>query len=258
MPAIPSPGEARAFIERSSFPWHQAWSLAPGVTTPGANDIGWLLHHVGLPEDLTGLSVLDIGTTNGAAAFEAERRGAARVVAVDIFPPDEYGFAELADFLESDVAYRRASIYGLATLLDQRFDVVLFLGVLYHLRHPLLALDELRALAGGVTLLETAVSDHELGRFDVGPVARFYRRAELGGDSSNWFTPTTRALIDWCCSCGFDTELIDAWPADAPERAAVRCTPGADEPEWRSLSYERPLQVSVKGSLGEGSWAGDR
>jgi tRNA (mo5U34)-methyltransferase len=246
MSAEPSPERAREFLERASFLWHQRWALAPGVVTPGANDIGWLLHHAGLPADLTGLSVLDIGTTNGAAAFIAESRGAERVVAVDIFTPEHFGFSAIADFLGSRATYVQASVYGLSSLLEESFDVVLFLGVLYHLRHPLLALDEVRALTKGTMLLETAVSDHELGDRRGDPVARFYRGSELGGDNSNWFAPTARALVDWCCSCGFDTELVDAWPHEAPERAAVRCSPAGDRPEWQRVSYERPLRVSVE------------
>ena len=92
MSNTPPPDEAREFVKSATFSWHQRWELVPGVVTPGANDIAWLLQHAGLPTDLTGLSVLDIGTTNGAGAFLAENRGAARVVAVDIFPPDYYGF----------------------------------------------------------------------------------------------------------------------------------------------------------------------
>jgi tRNA (mo5U34)-methyltransferase len=251
MGAQPSPEEARAFLDRASFPWHQRWEVAAGVFTPGANDIGWLLHHAGLPNDLSGLSILDIGTTNGAGAFIAESRGAARVVAVDIFPADYYGFAQIAELLGSRVTYVRASVYGLASVLQERFDIVLFFGVLYHLRHPLLALDELRELTRGTVLLETAVSDHELGDRSGDAVARFYRHDELGGDPSNWFAPTARALVDWCRSCGFETELVDAWPKEAPERAALRCTPTDTEPEWQGLSYERPLQVSVKGTFSD-------
>jgi len=221
------------------------------VVTPGANDIAWLLHHAGLPTDLSGMSVLDIGTTNGAGAFLAESRGAARVVAVDIFPPDYYGFTAIAELLGSQAGYERTSVYELSSVLEERFDVVLFLGVLYHLRHPLLALDEVRAVTGRLMLLETAVSDHELGERSTDALARFYRRDELGGDPSNWFAPSSRALVDWCCSCGFEAELIDAWPAAAPERAAVRCTPTDGEPEWRGLSYERPLQVNVSSKLGD-------
>ena len=248
---IPSADEARQFIDGSSFTWHQRWELAPGVATPGPNDIGWLLQVIGLPDDLTGKTVLDIGATNAACAFEAERRGASRVVAVDILPPAHYGFTALAEFLESDTTFVRASVYGLSSVLEEQFDVVLFLGVLYHLRHPLLALDEVRAVTRGEMFLETAVSDGAFPDVRDRPVTAFYRGDELGGDPSNWFAPNTRALVDWCTSCGFDATLVDAWPREAPERAAVRGVRLAGEPEWRASSYERPLRVDVTESFAD-------
>src|SRR5258707_15780879 len=80
-----TPAAAAEFIERAEFVWHQRWELAPGVWTPGSSDVGWLCHLAKLPADLTGQSVIDVGTTNAGTAFELERRGASRVVAVDIF-----------------------------------------------------------------------------------------------------------------------------------------------------------------------------
>jgi tRNA (mo5U34)-methyltransferase len=248
---IPSVEEAREFIAGTSFTWHQRWELAPGVPTPGPNDVGWLMKVVGLPDDLTGRSVLDIGASNAACAFEAERRGASRVVAVDIFPAEHYGFTALAELLESDATFVRSSVYGLPSVLSERFDVVLFLGVLYHLRHPLLALDEVRQVTRGEMLLETAVSDAALNDAGDEPVVAFYRGDELGGDPSNWFAPNTRALLDWCASCGFDATLVDAWPNEAPERAAVRGRRLDGDPEWRATSYERPLRVEVTEGLAE-------
>jgi len=174
-----STDEALRFVERADFVWHQRFELAPGVYAPGANDIEWLLGVAGLPPDLDGLSVLDVGTTNGGAAFEAERRRARRVVAIDIFGPHWFGFSELKDLLGSEVEYRRASAYELAGVLDEQFDVVLFFGVLYHLRHPLLALDNLRAVTGDRCHLETAVADHESGEF-----AKCWSRASTAPMSS--------------------------------------------------------------------------
>lgn len=196
--------------------------------------------------DLSGLSVLDVGTTNGGTAFEAERRGAARVVAVDIYDAEWFGVRPLTEFLGSRVEYLRASVYELPQRFQQPFDVVVFWGVLYHLRHPLLALDSLRAITGGYLSVETAVCDYELPRAQrATSVARFYRRNELGQDSSNWFAPTVVGLHEWCRSSGFEIEDATAWPSRGPTRAMLRLRPTAGTAEYESLSYEAPLQCSV-------------
>jgi tRNA (mo5U34)-methyltransferase len=244
---IPDAETARRFAARTDFIWHQRWELAPGVFTPGVSDIPWLLDLAGVPRDLTGQTVLDIGTTNGAAAFEAERRGAQRVVAVDILDPEWFGFAQTAELLESEVAFVQASTYELTSALGgETFDLVLFLGVLYHLRHPLLALDNVRAATRGTCILETAVCDHELAPdLRDRTLAAYYRTDELGGDASNWFAPTVKAFAAWTGSSGFATEVVDAWPAEAPGRAMLRATALPGDPEWMTVSYERPLNATV-------------
>ena len=241
----PRSEQARDLIRDANFVWHQRFELAPGVLTPGGNDIAWLLDEAGIPEDLRGKTALDIGTTNGGAAFELERRGAERVVAIDIEDPRHYGFDVLSEFVGSGVEYVRASTYEAAAVLGEGFDLVLFLGVLYHLRHPLLALDNVAELVRGEAFIETAVADHELGRAGRRPLARFYRGAELNEDSSNWFTPTVSALLDWCASSGLEPELVGAWPRRSPERAVVRARRSAGLPEYRSVSYELPLDCRV-------------
>ena len=242
---VNSEGEARSLLQGSDFVWHQRFQLAPGVFTPGVNDIEWLLDRLGLPEDLSGATVLDIGTTNGGLAFAVERRKAARVVAVDIFPPSWFGFDRLSAFLGSRVEFVQASVYELPMLMREKFDIVCFLGVIYHLRHPFLGLDAVRALTGDVAFIESEVLDDKLPGQRHLPIAYFYRRDELAGDSSNWFAPTITALLEWCGSCGFDAELLDAMPSDVPRRALVRARPTSQPPEYLALSYERPIQVTV-------------
>src|SRR5687767_6431833 len=105
--------DALEFIASSRFIWHQRFELVPGVETPGAHPIDVLFELGGVPRDLHGKSVLDIGTSNGGAAFLMEHRGASRVVALDIYPPDWFGFEELKRFLGSDVEYIQGTVYDL-------------------------------------------------------------------------------------------------------------------------------------------------
>jgi tRNA (mo5U34)-methyltransferase len=240
----PSAEAARSFIGASSFIWHQRFELAPGVEAPGAHPIDVLFDLGGVPRDLHGKSVLDIGTSNGGAAFAMERRGAARVVAVDIYPPDWFGFDRLSAFLGSRVEYVQGTVYDLSRLVgNQIFDYVLFWGVLYHLRHPLLALDQVRSVLApdGAVDIETAVSDDEVGSSRSLPVARFYRRDELAGDGSNWFSPTVACLEDWCLSSGLQPTSTEVWGEGDGKRCLAVCRP--IEPEYAQISYELPLRV---------------
>jgi tRNA (mo5U34)-methyltransferase len=237
--------EARELIASSNFVWHQRFELVPGVETPGTNDIVWLLDEAGVPADLSGMTALDLGTTNGGAAFELERRGADRVVAVDVQTPEHYGFARLREFLGSEVEWVQASLYESAAVLGERFDLVLCFGVMYHLRHPLLALDNVRDLIGGEALIETAVLDAQMPELIGAPVMRFFRGDELASDPSNWFAPTLAGLLDWCASCGLEPEVVAAWPDEAAERVVVRVRPSPGEPEWRMRSYELPVEARV-------------
>ena len=235
-----SDDEAAALVAQSDIIWHQTFHLSENIVAPGANDIEWLLNQAGLPQDLTGATVIDIGTTNGGAAFIANRRGAERVVAVDIYPPDRFGFDRLNAALGASADFMQGTIYQLPEMLgDEKFDEVLFLGVLYHLRHPLLALDSLRRLTRHHLYVETAIC----GDPSDPPMARYFRRDELAGDSSNWFAPNLTCLIDWVESSGFVVDRVEYWPKDQPTRACVAAHPTAEQPEYIDLSYEFPLTV---------------
>jgi len=239
--------EAEELAARRDFQWWQVFELAPGVLAPGVNFIELLIERAQVPLDLTGASVLDIGTTNGGAAFTAERRGADRIVAVDIFEPTQFGVATLCEIFESKVEFVRSSIYDLPShpkIAGEQFDFVFFFGVLYHLRHPILALDNVRQLTRGQAYLETAVSDNVLPG-GLPTVAQFHRGVGLNEDGSNWFTPSVSCLMDWVRSCGFDATIAALEPQNLPHRAQVNMTPTPGDPEWLTLSYERPLRVQV-------------
>lgn len=218
--------------------WHQRFALSENVNSPGAHQIDVLMDRYDLPESLTGLSVLDIGTSNGGTAFLTEAMGAERVVAVDIYDPSWFGFDRIHAALDSRVEFVRASLYDLPAVLNESFDLVFCMGVLYHLRHPLLAIDSLRELTRGHVYVETAVNPEQNG------IARteFYAE-EYHGDGSNWFIPSVRCLRDWFASSGFDVERTFAWPQPDPSRALLVGAPA--ERKFLSISYEVPLRVQA-------------
>lgn len=237
--------EFELLAARTDFLWHQRFELAPGIFSPGTNDVDWLLHTAGVPADLRGASVLDIGTTNGGAAFTLERRGASRVLATDIVDPMHFGFEAIRSTLSSKVEFRRLSVYELSRSIEEQFDYVVFWGVLYHLRHPLLALDNVRAMARQTAYVETAICEAELPQQTETAITRFYRLDDLGGDSSNWFAPNVCALLDWCRSCGLEPTAVSSWPEEAPTRAMVSTAVVAGPPEYQTVSYEQPLHCML-------------
>src|SRR3712207_2718615 len=115
-------------------------------------NVKWRLFQHAVPEDLTGKTVLDIGCNGGFYSIEMKRRGADRVLAVDF---DERYLAQAkfaAEVSEVDIEFRQLSVYDVGAL-GEKFDLVIFMGVLYHLRHPLLALDLIHEHVAGDMLL---------------------------------------------------------------------------------------------------------
>jgi tRNA (mo5U34)-methyltransferase len=185
--------------------------LAPGLVTPAPERTRDRLDLLRLPSDLTGRSVLDIGAWDGFFAFEAERRGATRVVAADHFAwhggnwSDKSGFELARRALRSRVEDVDIDVMDLSPERVGSFDVVLFLGVLYHLRHPLLALERVASVTEGQLILETHVDLTWLRR----PAMAFYPRLELEWDPTNWWGPNAAAVCAMLRDVGFSrVELV--------------------------------------------------
>lgn len=137
--------------------WFHRIELPGGIVTPGWSDPRVdKLPHFDLPEDMRGMRVLDIGHAEGFFSFEAERRGAAEVVAIDNYAPMIRKFYLCRSALGARALPCRMSVYDLDPRTLGTFDLVLFFGVLYHLRHPLLALERIRRVCTGTLLLQTA------------------------------------------------------------------------------------------------------
>jgi tRNA (mo5U34)-methyltransferase len=201
----------RERVER--LPWYHVMELPGGVVTPGVDDPRDRLPLLRLPDDLSGLSVLDVGAWDGFFSFECERRGAARVVAADWFAwrraargsKDSFELARTA--LGSSVEDVELRVEELSPARVGTFDLVLFVGVLYHLRDPLAALEAVASVTAGKLILETHV-DFALRRR---PMAAFYPARELAGDHTNWWGPNPAAVAGMLRAVGF-SEVEQVFP----------------------------------------------
>jgi tRNA (mo5U34)-methyltransferase len=159
-----------------------------------------------LPADLTGREVLDIGAADGFFSFESERRGAKRVVALDFAEPGRFGLLEASAALNSHVEYVFGNVYDLTPDRLGTFDIVLFMGVFYHLRYPLLALDRISFVCRDYLAFETLFLPDESNDQ---AMYRFFRLDEgAPGDYSVWFAPNARAIQDSLISAGFEPEHL--------------------------------------------------
>jgi tRNA (mo5U34)-methyltransferase len=151
--------------------WHQRWEIFADVFTPGRNPVEQLMSQAEVPADLSGKRVLDVGAFNGCCSFECERRGAAEVIALDLQPPAALGFPLIRDAISSRrVEFVQGSVYNLNPAIWGNSMWSCFFGVLYHLRYPLLAIDQLRRILRGTVYIESLVIDH-----------RFLARARFPG-----------------------------------------------------------------------------
>jgi len=194
----------------------------------------WNGFSAAIPADLRGRTVLDVGCNGGFYSIEMKRRGADRVVAIDW---DERYLAQArfaAEVSDLEIEFHRLSVYDIATL-GERFDVVLFMGVLYHLRYPLLALDLLRQHAVRRRLVFQSMLRGSTAQVPWAPDYPFADRTPFdnpawprlhfveqcyAGDVSNWWIPNTACAEAMLRSAGFsiterpDPEVFVCEPAD--------------------------------------------
>lgn len=220
-PAALSPSEIRSRLQALGDWFHNL--KLHGIETAPHHFLGdypqckWKTFAHAIPQNLAGRTVLDIGCNGGFYSIEMKRRGADRVVGIDFDETylEQARFA--AQVCEVDIEFQQLSVYDIASL-GEKFDIVLFMGVLYHLRHPLLALDlihehaakdlfvfqsmqrgstEVLPLKDDYTFHETAIFQH------AGYPQMFFVEKKYCGDPTNWWIPNQACVEAMLRSSGF-------------------------------------------------------
>jgi len=208
---------------REETGWWHSFELPDGTEIRGVCPLDGLKNRIAqfpIPSDLRGKRVLDIGAWDGWYSFEMERRGA-EVMAIDCW--DNPRFHEMREILNSRVDYRQHDIYELTPELIGQFDIVLFLGVLYHLKHPLLALERVCALTTDLAAVDSFIlrEEHRPGEhLNQRAVMEFYETDEFGGQTDNWVGPSLPCLLAFCRTAGFARV---EWRATLEHSACVAC-----------------------------------
>jgi tRNA (mo5U34)-methyltransferase len=248
-------GEKNMTLEKqiAAIPyWYHKIELPGGIITPGWSPIDPARYCI--PEDLTGKRVLDIGAWDGYWTWESLKRGAKEVVAIDDFSDnlgilrdgdrrawdsfdicrEAFGFTEQSTgqwLNEKGQTVERfeMSVYDLSREGDDDFDVVFFFGTIYHLKHPLLALEKISEVCVGSLYIETASLDeaspyqggigHGFDRNEM--VMEFYPTKEYAQNESNWWAPTLQCLGAMMHTVGFRD--IQCWPLVEKPKEMVEC-----------------------------------
>lgn len=231
-------------------PWFHNLSLQ-GVQTAPNHFLGdypsfkWRSFENALPSDLTGMSVLDVGCNAGFYSIQMKLRGAKRVLGIDHDEIYLNQAAFAAKVLGLDISFQQLSVYEVPQLRE-RFDLVLFMGVFYHLRHPLLALDLLRQhstkdwfvfqsmLRGDANVTEVA-PDYPFSETDIfdepGYPKMHFVENDYSGDPTNWWIPNRACAEAVLRSAGFRIEDVPE-----PEVFVCRCD---------DTAYLHPLPANI-------------
>lgn len=205
-------------------PWFHNIHLPSGEQTNPDHFLGdfpkfkWDKIKSSIPEDLTGMRVLDIGCNAGFYSVELAKRGA-DVLAIDL---DEHYLKQARWIakqfhLENQIEFKQMQVYDLAHL-HQKFDLVWFMGVFYHLRYPLLALDIISEITEDILVFQTFTSA-EKGEMEIPLDIDFENRKtldlptwpklsfiphKLAGDFTNWWVANHQGILSLIENCGFE------------------------------------------------------
>jgi tRNA (mo5U34)-methyltransferase len=205
---------------RELGPWFHNLDLH-GVCTAPDHPLGpfltdlWAVIEAVFPRDMRGLTVLDIGCNAGFYSLKLHERGA-RVTGIDHDPHYLSQARFAADVLGADIDYLEADVYEL-NRLGRTFDYVLFMGVFYHLRYPLLALDRVAAatrqrlvfqsLVRGSSVVREMAADYPISEEKIfeqpGMPALYFVEHSYAGDATNWWIPNDAAVQALLRSAGF-------------------------------------------------------
>lgn len=209
-------------VERlSRKSWYHSIELPDGAVLPGMvslEDLEQRLAAFPIPKNLAGMRVLDVGAWTGWCSFALERRGAV-VTAVDCIEFEEFRLAHKS--LGSRVDYRILDVDELSPDAVGLFDYVLCLGVVYHLRHPLLGLEKICSVTADTAFIESYVTSADACSLE------FYETDELGGQIDNWYGPSVNGLLALCRSAGFARVALEYSKGG---RAGVTCRRRWDPP----------------------------
>lgn len=231
--------EIQAELKRLE-PWFHHIDLGDGLYTKTESVMGepvdhprgpWQTIQKLLPPDLNGKTLLDVGCNAGFYAFEAKRRGAKRVLGVDGQRQHVRQGLFVRKVLGLEVEFRRLNVYELESRTVGQFDITLALGLLYHLKHPILALENLYQVTKELLIVETAIMPpertpesfmHPLGEQQMllHPLVYVENPAAAKEQVFNWFLPSVPALVALLRNTGFaEVDVVEV----KNERAIVVC-----------------------------------
>lgn len=236
-------------------PWFHCIDLGDGLKTKTRSAIGEPVEHPSptwqkvklcVPNDLSGQSVLDVGCNAGFYSIEMKRRGAASVLGID----SQRDLIRQAEFVKRvlglDIEYGRMSVYDLDPRALGQFDVTLALGLIYHCKHLVMALEKLFLVTRKLLILETAIYPPEKApesfvyaeggaRPTLHPLAYIENLPDAKEAVFNWFLPSTAALTALLKNVGFDE--VKVFPGSQSDRAIVACRKREPYPDSRTIAY---------------------